>query len=174
MTARPGASAVAVLAVLAAGCGSGGGQAAQQSVNTHTTDATVTSARSDLIRSVRQAIVENDRVSGHVLWTNVVPAAASRSTGGPALSELRAAAATRRKQGIRIRTASEHRQIISIALDPSYARATAVVRARERLVPYRGTERLGRAINLDERATVHLRRVGSSNHFRVWSVAVGK
>ena len=173
MTARLPGIAFAAVAVLAAGCGSGGGHA-QPTVSTHATDANGTSARSGLIRAVRRAIVENDRVSGLVLWTNVVPAAASLSTGGPALSELRASAATRRKQGVRIRTASEQRQIISIALDPSYARATAVVRARERLVPYRGTKRLGRVINLNEHATVHLRRAGSSTRFRVWSVSVGK
>ena len=158
----------------ASGCGSSGGHAAPPTVSTHAKDANGVTVRSDLIRAVRQAIVENDHVSGIVLWTNVVPATATHSTGGPALTELRTSAATRRKQGIRIRTASEQRQITSISLDPSYARATAVVHARERLVPYRGTKRLGRAINLDERATVHLRRVGGSIRFRVWSVSVGK
>jgi hypothetical protein len=156
------------IVVVLAGCG-GGGRAA---LSTATLTASVDSSRATLLRAIRATIAANDRVSGLSLWTNIVPAAAVRSTGGPALSQLRAAAAQRRKQGVRIRTAAERRRIVSITLDPSYASAVAVVDARERLVPYRGNTRSGRAINLNERARIELRRVGRTSRFRVWKVSL--
>jgi hypothetical protein len=105
-----------------------------------------------------------------VLWTNTIPVTATRSTGGPALASLRSAAAGRRKQGIRIRTLSEQTVFLSIKLNRSNSLATVVVRARETLAPYQAGKRLGRAISLDERARLELRRSDHTNRFRVWNV----
>jgi hypothetical protein len=63
-------------------------------------------------------------------------------------------------------------EITSVELDPSYAKATAVVRSIQRLRPYRAGKPIGRAIKLDERANVLLRRLGSSSRFVVWRVRI--
>jgi hypothetical protein len=126
--------------------------------------------RAALLSGVRAAVAANGRLSGVVLWTNAIPVTATRSTGGPALASLRSAAAGRRKQGIRIRTLTEETVILSIKLDRSGSLATVVVRAREELVPYQAGKRLGRAIDLDERARLELHRSDHTNRFRVWNV----
>lgn len=123
-----------------------------------------------LNRAVRSALRSNDQLSGLVLWTNRVPQSASDSTRGPALVSLRTAASQRRAKHLRVRTVSSNLQILSIKLDPSYASATAVIRSRQVVRPYRGGTPLGRAVNLDERARVELRRVGSDATFVVWRV----
>jgi hypothetical protein len=61
--------------------------------------------------------------------------------------------------------------VISIQLDPSYERATAVVSDPQRVRPYgRDGRPLGRAIALNERARLELRRLGSGMRFVVWKV----
>ena len=123
-----------------------------------------------LLTGVRAAVAANSRLSGVVLWTNAIPGTATRSTGGPALASLRSAAAGRRKQGLRIRTLSEQTVILSIKLGRSNSLTTVVIRAREKLAPYQAGKRLGRAIDLDERARIELRRSDHTNRFRVWNV----
>jgi hypothetical protein len=118
--------------------------------------------------AVREALRENDRLSGHVLRTNRVPTWATRSTRGPALTALRKSAAERRERGIRLRTLSSNLEIISVDLDPSFASASALVRSRQRVRPYRAGRPVGRAVRLDERARVELRRLGESEQFVVW------
>ena len=63
-------------------------------------------------------------------------------------------------------------EISSIELDPSYTTATATVRSIQRVRPYRGGKPSGRAVKLDERADVELRRLGASDRFVVWKVRV--
>lgn len=168
-TTRPLLVLVCV-AALVAGCGgSNRSVAATKTTDTHATS-TQTSETS-LKAGVRAAIRANVRLSTYVLWHNRVPAWATQSTRGPALKALRDAAATRRRQGIQIKSLSGHYKVVSIALAPSYTEATAVIRSHQRVAPYKTGHRLGRAIVGDDHARVHLQRVGSTEHFVVWSVS---
>jgi hypothetical protein len=123
-----------------------------------------------LTRSVRSAVRDNARLSSYVLWHNVVPAWARRSTSGPALRGLRSSAASRRAERLRVRSVSQRVAILSIRLDPSYVLATARVRQSGRVVPYRNGRRLGRPIRLNEVARVELHRVAKTTRFVVWKV----
>ena len=62
-------------------------------------------------------------------------------------------------------------EISSIELDPPTT-ATATVRSIQRVRPYRGGKPSSRAVKLDERADVELRRLGASDRFVVWKVRV--
>jgi hypothetical protein len=160
---------LATVAALTAGCGGSNGSIAA----TTSTDAKTTSRMSEatLKAGVRAAIRENVQLSTYVLWHNQIPAWATHSTRGPALSALRSAAATRRRQGIQIKNLSGHYTVTSIALAPSYAAATAVIRSHQRVAPYKAGHRLGRAIVGADHARVQLRRAGNSQRFIVWSVS---
>jgi len=159
---------LALLAAIGAGCNGGNEKVATQPPATTTSETTTATLES----GVRQALRENDQLSGYVLWNNRVPAWATRSTRGPALVTLRQSAADRRRRGIRVRTLVNTLEITSIKVDPSYTKATAVVRSVQRVRPYRGGKPIGRAVKLDERANVELRRVGTSSRFVVWRVRV--
>jgi hypothetical protein len=169
MTRRLVPVLLALLVAISVGCDGGDGEVATQPPPT-TTSPEVDEA--GLKSAVRQALRENDRLSGQVLWSNRVPARATRSTRGPALATLRSSAQDRRRRGIRVRTLMSRLEITSVELDPSYAKATAVVRSIQRLRPYRAGKPIGRAIKLDERANVLLRRLGSSSRFVVWRVRI--
>jgi hypothetical protein len=170
---RAGTFALVASSVALAGCSSGSHQANSTTTST-STSASTTSAQQPTPQSlrlaVRAALRSNDKLSGVVLWTNRVPQDAAKSTRGPALVALRTAAAQRLSKHLRIRTVSSKLQILSIKLDPSYARATAVVRSRQVVRPYRAGAPLGRAVKLDERARVELHRLGSETSFVVWRV----
>ena len=173
MTSRLGLVLIALLLASAPGCDGGDGEVATQPPPT--TLPTTTAPETDeaaLEDSVRQALRDNDRLSGYVLGSNRIPVWATRSTRGPALATLRASAADRRKQGIQVRTLVSELEIDSIALDPSYTKATAVVRNIQRVRPYRGGKPVGRAVDLNERAEVELRRLDTSARFVVWRVRV--
>src|SRR6266540_6613432 len=159
---------LALLAATGAGCNGGNEKATTQPPTTTTTETT----EATFARAVRQALRENDQLSGYVLWNNRVPAWATRSTRGPALVTLRQSAADRRRRGIRVRTLVNTLEITSIKVDPSYTKATAVVRSVQRVRPYRGGKPIGRAVKLDERANIELRRIGTSSRFVVWRVRV--
>lgn len=169
MTRRLGTVLIVFLLAVAAGCDGGDGEVATQPPPTTTSTTTGTAALRD---AVRQALRRNDRLSGYVLWRNRVPTWATQTTRGPALVTLRESAADRRKRGVRIRTLANRFKISSIDLDPSYTTATATVRSIQRVRPYRGGKPSRRAVKLDERANVELRRVGSSDRFVVWRVRV--
>jgi len=154
-----------VLAI-SAGCSSGSNKATT-TLPPRTTTGSETGV-AQLKRAVRQALRDNDRVSGYVLWSNRVPAWATRSTRGPALANLRVSATDRRRRGIRVRTLASKLKIISVTLDPSYTNATAVVRSIQRVRPYRAGAPMGRAVKLDERAKVELHRVAGASRFVVW------
>jgi hypothetical protein len=161
---------LASVALLTAGCDSSNRSVAA----TTTTDAQATSTQTSetaLKAAVRVAIHANLKLSLYVLWHNEVPTWAMRSTRGPALTALRTAAVTRRRQGIQIRNLRGHSTILAIQLAPSYTTATAEIRDTRSVAPYRGGHRLGRAITGTDHSRVQLRRVGNNERFIVWSVS---
>jgi len=161
---------VAALAITAAGCG--GSKASAPPASTATSRTAAADPALALKRAVRRALQQNSRLSLYTLWHNEIPAWAMQSTRGPALAELRTSATQRRRQGIRVRHVAGQLQILSIKLDPSYQRATAIVRANDRFRPYHGGRALGRTIKQNERARVELRRVGQAARFVVWKVVL--
>jgi Flp pilus assembly protein TadD len=158
---------IVVMVALLAGCDGGNDEASTQPPPTTTSD----TGKASLEAGVRRALKENDRLSGYVLWSNRIPGWATRSTRGPALAALRRSAAERRQRGVRVRTVASELKISSIKLDPSYATATAVVRSVQRVRPYESGKPSGKAVKLDERARVELRRLGSSHRFIVWKLS---
>jgi hypothetical protein len=163
------ALALLVLAI-AAGCDGGNDEAATQptSVTIH-----VSTDPAALERAARSSLSENRRLSVYVLWNNKIPPWAEASTRGPALAGLRTAAADRKRRGIRVRLLSDRFEVLSIRLDPSYMRATAIARGRQRVRPHKlNGKPAGRAVVLNEKARIELRRVGRMNRFVVWSVQV--
>jgi hypothetical protein len=159
---------IALLVAVGAGCDGGNGGVETQPPTTTTSSET---GRAALQRAARRALQENDRLSGYVLWFNRIPHWATRSTRGPALAALRTSAAERRQRGIRVRTLASRLEVTSMDLDPSYTRATAILRSVQRVRPYEGGKPSGRAVKLDERARVELRRLGSSERFVVWKLS---
>lgn len=158
-------------AVIVGGCG--GGSATPPATKTSTTTA-VRDPTVLLNGAVRQALHKNYELSGYVLWHNIVPASALQSTRGPALAALRGSAAQRRKSGIRIKPVAGGLTIVSVSLDPSLTKATAVTLASGRVRPYEGGKAEPRTIAVHERARVQLRRLDSSKKFVVWKVTVLK
>jgi len=170
MMRRLGPLLIALLVAIASGCNGGNDEAATEPPPTTTTSET---GKAALERAVRSAVTENRRLSVFVLWNNRIPPWAERSTRGPALASLRSAAQNRRTRGIRVRMLESRREILSLRLDPSYARATVIVRDRQRVQPSRRNGRpLGRAAMLNERARYELRRLGKSDRFVVWRVVL--
>jgi hypothetical protein len=167
---RLGPVLIVFLVALAAGCDGCNDEVATQPPPATTTPEKGAAA---LERAARSALTENRRLSVYVLWNNRIPRWAERSTRGPALVSLRSAAQNRRSRGIRVRMLESRREILSLRLDPSYARATAIVRDRQRVQPSRRNGRpLGRATMLNERARYELRRLGQSDRFVVWRVVL--
>jgi hypothetical protein len=171
MTPRPmlPLSAV-VVAVAFAACSGSSSHKTNAPTTTASTQSNTSNTEATLTSAARAAIQEDHRMSVRVLWTNSVPAH-PRATAGPALAVLRRSAAARARRGIRVRLLSERFRVISIQLDPSYERATAVVYDPQRVRPYgRGGRPLGHAVALKERARLELRRLGSGMRFVVWKV----
>lgn len=119
---------------------------------------------------MKAAIRRNVKLSTYVLWHNQIPRWATQSTRGPALTALRNAAATRRRQGIQIKNLAGGYTVSSIAIAPSYATATAIVRSHQRVAPYKSGRRLGKAITENDNARVQLHRLGDTKRFVVWRV----
>lgn len=147
---------------------------------TATTKAVQTSAtggqtRESLRDAVRSALLANHHLAVRVLWTNRVLPTARSSTRGPALAAMTASARDRQSKGIRVRMIRDDYQILSIAIAPSRARATAIARSIQTVVPsHLNGRRLGRSVQLNERARIDLRRVGSSGRFVVWEFTLLK
>src|ERR1700693_3255244 len=100
---RSAAAIGAVMIAVAAGARGGGSASPPTQASTARIAGTSTDSTAALDLAVRRALRANYQLSGYVLWHNVLPLDAQRSTRGPALAELRNAAAQRRKSGIRIR-----------------------------------------------------------------------
>lgn len=159
-----------VVVVALAGCDGGNDE-----VTTQPPPATTAPETGDasLKQAVRTALDQNRRLSVYVLWNNRIPRWAERSTRGPALASLRSAAQSRRERGVRVRMLDSTRQVLSLSLDPSYQRAAAIVRDRQRVQPSGQNGRpLGRATTLSERARYELRRRGRTDRFVVWRVVL--
>jgi len=164
------AALVVAVAIAGSACSGSSSQKTKAPTTGATTHSNTSNTEATLTAAVRAAIQEDHRMSVRVLWTNAVPAH-PRATAGPALTVLRRSVAARARRGIRVRLLSEHFRVISIQVDPSYERATAVVSDPQRVRPYGGDGRpLGRAVALNERARLELRRLGSGMRFVVWRV----
>lgn len=155
--------ALVVAAVAAASC-SGRSQGAQAR-STPTVDAAT------LKTAARNAVVAHHRLSVRVLWTNQVPEKPLSVTGS-ALKALRTAARDRSKRGVRVRVLHENFRIVSLRLDPSYTKATAVVTDRQTGAVYEHGRRMKQQVSSNERARIELRRAGRSTRFVVWKVAL--
>ena len=162
---------IACLGVAVAAGGCGGGSATPPSAKTSTFRAT-SDPTAALKKAARVALQKNYELSGYVLWHNAVPASAQQSTRGPALAALEASAVQRRKSGIRIKPITGRVTIISVSIDPSFAKATATTVASGRVRPYERSKAESRAISVHERARVQLRRLGTAKKFVVWKVTV--
>jgi hypothetical protein len=170
MMRRLGPVLIALLLAANAGCDGGNDEDATRPLPTATRSET---GKAALMQAARSALSENRRLSVYVLWNNRIPRWAERSTRGPALASLRSAAQDRRNRGVRVRMLENRREILSLRLDPSYVRATAIVLDRQRVQPSRPNGRpLGRTAMLSERARYELRRLGQSDRFVVWRVAL--
>ncbi|MDE3069348.1 MAG: hypothetical protein KGJ43_01310 [Acidobacteriota bacterium] len=162
---------LASTAIIAAACGSGAHVSGQSTGPTSSAPTTATDPAVALTRAARTAVNRLHRLSIEVLWRNTLPSGTSKWIRGPALASLRTSAADRRKRGIRVRLVADDFHIVSVRLDPSYTKATAIARGRQRVRPYgRSGRPLGHAVSLNERARIDLRRVGHSNRFVVWQV----
>jgi hypothetical protein len=187
-----GTALMVALGLVVAGCGGGahGSSLSMQSQpNVTTTAAPATTSasastqrvskekntRQTLGTAVRASLLANHRLSIRVLWTNQVPAAATNSIGGPALAGLRASAKDRQRKGVRVRMLHDRYRILSISLAPSLTRATAVAESIQTVsLTYLNGHPRGRSVRLDERARISLRRLGTSDAFIIWSVALLK
>jgi hypothetical protein len=162
---------LATVAAISAGCGGASGHVATTTASTGATTPSAHVRVATLKAAVRSAISADRQLSLYVLWNNRVPSWASKSTRGPALSALRSGAATRRKQGIRLKNLSGSYTVVSIKLALSYASATAVITSTQRVAPYTGNRRLGNAISETDHARVQLHRVGNAARFVVWRLS---
>ena len=158
---------IAFLVAITVGCDGGNDEVATQPPPATTTPEKGTAT---LERAARSALTENRRLG---LCALEQPIPVGRALDPTALASLRAAAQNRRSRGIRVRMLENRREILSLRLDPSYARATAIVLDRQRVQPSRRNGRpLGRAAMLNERARYELRRLGQSDRFVVWRVVL--
>jgi hypothetical protein len=121
--------------------------------------------------AARKAVVAHHRLSVKVLWTNKVPAKPLWVTGS-ALQALRTAARDRSKRGVRVLVTHENFRIVSLRLDPSDARASAVVTDRQTGAVYERGRRMKQQVRTNERARIELRRAGRTTRFVVWKVAL--
>ena len=180
---------ITAIALSLAACGGGSHQSpTTQTATTGTTTSTAAiptaekqhqgsnaKARATLREAVRTALLANHALAIHVLWTNRVPNSATRSTRGPALAGMRDSARGRQTRGVRVRMVHDDYRIASIDLDHSLARATAVARSIQTVLPSHLNGRpIGRSVRLNERARILLRRLGTSDSFVVWSITLLK
>jgi hypothetical protein len=160
----------ATVAAISTGCGKATGNTAAPMTSTDAKADSTHVSIGGLQAAVRTAIRANVQLSTYVLWHNSIPKWATNSTRGPALTSLRSAATTRRRQGIAIKNLSGHYTVISIALAPSYASATATVRTQQRVAPFKAGHRLGKAISTTEHVRIQLHRLANAQRFVVWRV----
>jgi hypothetical protein len=164
---RPLALPMCVCALIA-GCG--GAAAHHPATSNPPNKTTTTDPTAQVEGAVREAVVVNFSLSNWVLWHDSLPAWATRSTGGPALVALRTAAASRQRQHLQIRGISPHLDVLSIALAPSYAEATATVKETGELREYSKGKPTGKPSRVNEKYRLNLHRAGSVLRFVVWKV----
>jgi hypothetical protein len=162
-------AALGAAVIVATGCG--GEDSGTPSVPRTTAAAEAPDPTVELERAAIDAVEANARLAQQVAWTNRVPASATESTRGVALSNMRHAAAENAKAGVRVKTIDASTRVLSVAIDPSFGQATARVVAVQQLRIYR-RGRTSQSRRLTERATIVLKRLGRDEpaRFVVWSV----
>ncbi len=154
-------SVVPIVALACAVVGCGGGSTDSPSVPRTTAAAEAPDPRAELERAAIDAVEANAKLAQHVGWTNRVPASATSSTRGAALSNMRYAAAQNARAGLRVEEPIDARtRVLSVRVDPSYGQATARRcgdAAPEGLSAEGATPRRG---VLTERVTITLKRLG--------------
>ena len=153
------------------GCG---GSSDDNSSTTPTQTGVTHDPATTMEQAARRAVTENFRLSQYVGWHGRVPAWATRSTRGAALTEMQASVRENVRAGVRVRFVSSDLTIRSIRVDPSYERATATVSAEQRVRVHREGRRRPVLRANTERARIELRRVGDDEppRFVVWRVRV--
>jgi hypothetical protein len=170
---KQAAALTLTVALLVVGCGRGRHADAPGSAPTSASPSP-SGTPAALRAAVRAAVEQDHRTSVAVLWTNRVPARPP-ATAGPALTQLRRAAAGRRARGIRVRLLRERFRVLSTNLDPSYTTANAEVADVQRLQPARASGKpIGHTVRLAERARLELHRIPHSHRFVVWNVVLAK
>lgn len=159
-----------VAVLVAGGCGGSATHTTASHAPTTTTSGGRPNMPAALERAVRRAVSEDHALLTHALLTNSVPAHAE-GTGGPALADLRRSAAQRRAQHVTVRIISEDFRVLSVELDPSYTTATATVLNTQRVQPIYGG-RPGARSTSREHVRLELRRIGDTERFVVWKVAL--
>ena len=125
----------------------------------------------ELHAGVVAALQANRELNVQELWTNRIPAAAQKSTRGPALAAMRVSVAQREKQRVRVRMLHNTYRILSVRFNGARTTATAVAQWNQDVVPsHLDGVRIGHAIALHERALILLHRIGASRVFVVWKV----
>lgn len=162
---------VPIVALACAAVGCGAGSTDSPSVPRTTAAAEAPDPRAELERAAIDAVEANAKLAQHVAWTNRVPASATESTRGVALSNMRYAAAQNARAGLRVRTIDARTRVLSVRVDPSYGQATARAVATQRLKVFR-RGRDAQTRSLTERVTITLKRLGRAEppRFVVWSV----
>jgi hypothetical protein len=158
-----------VLVVSVSGCGAGK-TADSRTPSKTTTTTTQTASSSVLEDAVRRAVRANHALLTAALLTNTVPAK-SEGAAGPALADLRSAAAQRRSQRVKVRILSEKFTVTGVQLAPTYATATATILNVQRVQATYGRHRAAPAISR-EHVRLELHRIGNTDRFVVWKVAV--
>jgi hypothetical protein len=165
-------STIALAITLAAcGCGSDAAHTTASQPQSTTTDAASRQATPVVLEvAVRQAVKEDHALLTRALLTNRVPAD-PKGTAGPALAALRRSAVQRRAQKVRVRILSETFRVLAVQLDPSYTAATARVLNIQRIqANYDG--RPSAPSTSREHVRLELHRIGETDRFVVWKVAL--
>lgn len=164
-------TAAALGAAVAVATGCGGNDSGTPSVPRTTASAEQPDPTVELERAAVDAVEANAMLAQQVAWTNRVPASATQSTRGVALSNMRHAAAENARAGVRVKTIDARTRVLSVTVDPSFGQATARVVAVQRLNVYR-RGRPPQRRRLTERATIVLKRLGRGEpaRFVVWRV----
>lgn len=171
---RPTVSALLLLALAIpmSGCGAGKTSTADSRTpsKTKTTTTQQTASSSALEDAVRRAVLANHVLLTRALLTNEVPTR-SEGAAGPALADLRNAAAQRRSQHVKVRILSEKLTVLAVQLAPTYATATATILNVQRVQAIYGRHRAAPSISR-EHVRLELHRIGNTDRFIVWKVAV--
>lgn len=164
------ASLISLCALGAAGCGGGGTHADSASSTSAARTTNQPAAPVVLEDAARKAVNENHALLTRALVTNRVPAN-PEGTAGPALAVLRSSAAGRRTQKIKVRVLSETFRVHSVQLDPTYTTATVSVVNVQRLQVSRDGKSSAPS-TVREHVRLLLHRIGNSDRFVVWKVAL--
>jgi hypothetical protein len=127
--------------------------------------------RTRLADAAVAAVRRDEHVAALALWDDRVPSSAARTLIGPALEALRAAAAARRSERIRVRMVRSQLRIVSVSISAGGRAAEVVARWSQRLrVASLAGGPSGPPLSLDEEAALFLQRTPRSARFVVSKV----